>query len=109
MFAATMVLIIIRYLKDVHVSLLTFVLGVWGTLLSVVCSLIIGEFKLPETLEHWVLAGALAGITLLGQVTMTLALQCEQAGSVAVVRTCDCLFAFLLQFLLFGTVPDWFR
>ncbi len=109
MLTATMVFVIIRYLKDVHVSLMTLFLGCWGTAQSIICSVVIGEFKLPQSLEHWLLAGALAGITLLGQVTMTLALQCEQAGSVAVVRTCDCLFAFLLQFVLLSTVPDLYR
>lgn len=80
MLSATMVFVIIRYLKDVHVSIMTFVLGCWGTLQSVVCSIIIGEFTLPQTVEHWGLAVALAVITLLGQVGLTLALQWEQAG-----------------------------
>ncbi|CAL8125739.1 unnamed protein product [Orchesella dallaii] len=108
MLTATMVFVIIRYLKDVHVSVLTLVLGCWGTFVSIVGSVIVGEFRLPHSLEHWALAGALAVITLLGQILLTLALQCEQAGPVALIRTADCLFAFVLQFILLNTLPDMF-
>ncbi|ODN00885.1 Solute carrier family 35 member G1 [Orchesella cincta] len=105
---ATMVFVIIRYLKDVHFSMLTLVLGCWGTVVSIIGSVIVGEFRLPQSLEHWALAVALAVITLLGQVLLTLALQCEQAGPVSLIRTADCLFAFVLQFVLLNTLPDLF-
>jgi hypothetical protein len=41
---------------------------------------------------------------------LTFALKCEEAGFFSIMRTAsDTLGAFILQFLVFGLVPDWFR
>lgn len=83
--------------------------GCWGTLQSVVCAYAIGELRLPETGQDWALAGGIAAVGLINQVAMNLALQCEQANPVAVTRTMDFIFAFVLQFFVLGVVPDLFR
>lgn len=41
-----------------------------------------------------------------GQVLLTLALQVENAGPVAIARTSDIVFAFIWQILFFKEVPN---
>ncbi|CAL8125743.1 unnamed protein product [Orchesella dallaii] len=108
-FLDTFVVCIIRYLKVVHVSVMMLFLGFWGTIQSVVCAYSIGELRMPESGTDWGLAIALAAIALINQVAMNLALQFEQAGPVSVTRTMDFIFAFMLQFIWMGIVPDLFR
>ncbi len=43
-----------------------------------------------------------------GQILLTLALQLENAGPVAVARTADIVFAFIWQVLFFKEVPNIF-
>ena len=40
---------------------------------------------------------------------ITLALQYEEAGPIALCRTCDVIFSFVWQFAFLGIVPDLFR
>lgn len=84
-------------------------LGGWGTIQSTLCAYLVGELKLPETGTDWVYAVILAGVAMLNQLAMNLALQYEQASPVAVTRTMDFTFAFILQFVILGVIPDLFR
>lgn len=105
----TFVVIIIRSLKHIHVSLMMLFLGCWGTIQSTLCAYLIGELRLPESGVDWAYAAGLAVVALLNQVAMNLALQFEQASPVAVTRTMDFIFAFVLQFVAMGIIPDLFR
>jgi len=44
----------------------------------------------------------------LGNLFLVLALQVEEAGVVALIRTSEVIFTFFWQFLLIGTKPDLF-
>ncbi len=99
----------IRSLKHIHVSVMMLAMGIWGTIQSTLCAYLVGELKLPETGTDWVYAVILAGVAMLNQLAMNLALQYEQASPVAVTRTMDFIFAFILQFVILGVIPDFFR
>lgn len=106
MLTAAVSMVVLRYLRGVHVSMVTFTFGVYGTLISVVSCSIIGRFDMPSTAEEIALVACLATTTFFAQVGITLAMRYEQAGAVAIIRSCDTIFAFILQFLVFGTLPD---
>ncbi|ODN00887.1 Solute carrier family 35 member G1 [Orchesella cincta] len=108
MLTAAVSMVVLRYLRGVHVSMVTLTFGMWGTLISGIGSTIIERFDVPTTAEHIVLALCLAAATFFAQVGITIAMKYEQAGAVAIVRSCDTIFAFVLQFLILGTVPDLF-
>lgn len=40
---------------------------------------------------------------------IVLALQIEEAGTVALVRTCEVIFTFIWQWILLNKIPDWIR
>lgn len=62
----------------------------------------------PKTMEHWFYAVGIAGLTFLGQNSLTLALQFEQAGPISLIRPSEIVFTIILQFMLLKQVPDWF-
>lgn len=49
---------------------------------------------------------ALALFSFGGQILLTLALQMEQAGPVAIARSADIVFAFFWQVLFFNEIPN---
>ncbi|CAL8125747.1 unnamed protein product [Orchesella dallaii] len=108
MLTAAVSMVVLRYLRGVHVSMVTLTFGMWGTLISAIASAIIGRFDVPENAEHLVLALCLAATTFCAQVGITMAMKYEQAGAVAILRSCDSIYAFILQFLILGIVPDKF-
>ncbi|ODM98051.1 Solute carrier family 35 member G1 [Orchesella cincta] len=73
-------------------------LGVCETVEGLVVSLFISPFEYPSwNVEDWGLACIIGVLFFCGQLTMTLALQIEEAGVVSLVRTCDVLFSFVFQ------------
>jgi uncharacterized membrane protein len=72
-------------------------------------AMLMGVFSLNFESEHLIYVGILALMSFLGQLFLVLALKCEQAGPFAIFNTCDTIFAFILQFIFLGTVPDIFR
>jgi len=96
----------LRYLKDVHYSLVTFIYGLVGTISSLVlCFCVNGHFDPPQSLRHWLYAVAIAVLTLIGHTTLTIALKVEEAGPVALVRTSEIIFMFIWQIILLNTMP----
>lgn len=102
-------LVIVRSLKEIHVSVMMLFLGIWGSIQTGFLAYLIGELKLPENGTDWLLAMALATTAIINQGGMNLALQCEQASIVSLTRTMDFIFAFPLEFILIGVIPDLFR
>lgn len=106
MLTAAVSMVVLRYLRGVHVSMVTLSFGIYGTLISAIGCTIISRFDLPSTGEHIALALCLSICTFFAQVGITIAMKYEQAGAVAIVRSCDTIFAFILQFIVLGTTPD---
>jgi len=102
-------LVIQRYLRDAHFSLISLSSGVWGTLQSIILSFALNVFVLPETSKDMGYASCLALVTFCAQTSIVVALKHEQAGPVAVVQSCDVIFAFIWQFIFLGETPNEFR
>ena len=76
---------------------------------SVIFSQVLNGFSLPDGLEDSLLLVGVAGLSFVGQMSIILALKFEQAGPVALIRTCDVVFGFLFQFIFMGVVPNVYR
>jgi len=103
---SALIVIITRKIREVQFALMTLVFGVIGVLQAFILTQIFNNFSLPGHLEDSLLVLGLGGLSFLGQMAIILALKFEQAGPVALIRTCDVLFGFLLQFIFLGVVPD---
>lgn len=99
----------LRYIRKVHYSVTTLMFGVWGTFENLGLALVFSVLNVPNSLGEWGLVGALASFTFTGQCAIILAMKAEQAGPVALIRTCDVIFGFALQILILGKIPDWLR
>ncbi|CAL8125749.1 unnamed protein product [Orchesella dallaii] len=108
MLAATLSMVVLRYLRDVHVAVVTLAFGFWGTVLSLACSGAVERFDVPQTNEDWILIVCLAVAAFFSQTAITLAMKYEHAGAVVIVGTCDTIFAFILQYFLLDVSPDIF-
>jgi drug/metabolite transporter (DMT)-like permease len=109
MILTSVAIVFVRYLREAHVALILFAVGFLQLLQNTTIAMILGVFDLNFDSYHLMLAGLLGLVSFIGQMSLTLALKCEQAGLFAIVRTCDVIFAFILQFLFLGVVPDVFR
>ncbi|XP_043521928.1 solute carrier family 35 member G1-like isoform X2 [Frieseomelitta varia] len=65
-----------------------------------------GALCLPRCGTDRLLVVALALFSFGGQILLTLALQMEQAGPVAIARSADIVFAFFWQVLFFNEIPN---
>jgi drug/metabolite transporter (DMT)-like permease len=106
---ATTTFVVLRYLRQLHYSVVTLFFGIWGSAETLLLSLLVSQLEIPQEMNDWLLAGALAGLTFIGQTCMTLAFKFEQAGTISLCRTTDVIFAFMWQFLFLGIIPDKFR
>ena len=95
----------LRRLQGVHWSATVLVFGVVGAAMSYAVWLGTGAAGSPTGAADWLLVLALGALTVLMQLAFTVACQLEQAGPVAVVRTCEIVFAVVWQVALFRTVP----
>ncbi|XP_054878606.1 solute carrier family 35 member G1 isoform X2 [Poeciliopsis prolifica] len=93
--------------KSVHYYLSVWYYAVIGLLECIITTSILGEWNLPFCgQDRWMLMLiALLGIA--GQSFLTKALQHENAGPVALMRTVDVVLAFFFQFVVFQRVPTW--
>ena len=96
-------------LRHVHFSVTTFSFGFVGSFETLVLCLFVGVWELPRGAKDFSLAAAIALTYFVGQFFFTLALQLEDAGPVALIRSGDLIFAYLWQYLFLDVVPDAFR
>ena len=101
--------IITRKIREVQFALMLVVFGIIGMIEAVIFSQVMNGFSLPEGLEDSLLLVGVAGLSFVGQMSIILALKFEQAGPVALIRTCDVVFGFLFQFVFMGVVPNIYR
>jgi len=85
MLLATVVIIILRFLREVHYSIVTISYGILGSIECVTLAAIYGVLELPHGAHEWTLAVGLILFTFLGQTFLILALKFEQAGPVSLL------------------------
>lgn len=105
----TLTFVVLRMLASVHFSLTTFSCGFIGSLEALLLCSVANTFEIPHGLHDWILVLTIAFMYFVGQTFLTLALQLEDAGPVALVRSCDVIFAYVWQYLFLNVVPDLFR
>lgn len=100
--------VLLRALKGIHFSVIMTNFGSFALVQCLLVSVIIGALCLPPCGIDRYLIVALAVFSFLGQILLTLALQMEQAGPVAIARSSDIVFAFIWQVLFFNEIPNKF-
>jgi len=96
--------VVVRYLKEAHTCQLIVCWTLLGTISFPVVGYFMNDWFLPpQESIPWFVGMILAGI--LGQVLVNYACRLAPAGSAAVVRTSDILWAYLFG-LFFGEVPN---
>lgn len=109
-FAATLfganAYVLLRALKGLHFSVIMTNFGSFALIQTVAVSWAIGALCLPRCGFDRLLVVALALFSFGGQILLTLALQMEQAGPVAIARSADIVFAFFWQVLFFNEIPN---
>lgn len=101
--------VITRGIREVQFSLMLVVFGGLGMLQSFVMSMWSGGLVIPEEVMALGMLGGVFALSFVGQMSIILGLKFEQAGPVALIRTCDVIWGFLLQFAFLGVVPDLYR
>lgn len=89
MLLASVSFTVLRYIRKVHYSITTLMFGLWGSIENIVLALAFDVLKVPVGAKEWSLIAGLAILTFVGQCAIILAMKAEQAGPVALVRTCD--------------------
>jgi len=87
---------------------MTLVFGIIGVAQALILIYFFGEFNLPSEVFDALLLAGVSGLSFIGQMSIVLALKFEQAGPVALIRSCDVLFGFLFQYVFLQVAPDMF-
>ncbi|KAJ3660860.1 hypothetical protein Zmor_005289 [Zophobas morio] len=98
--------VLLRALKGIHFSVIMTNFGSFALCQCLLVTYLIGALCLPPCGLDRYLIVALALFSFLGQILLTLALQMEQAGPVAIARSSDIVFAFVWQVLFFNEIPN---
>ncbi|KAI4889160.1 hypothetical protein NFI96_022742, partial [Prochilodus magdalenae] len=105
--AACTMVILRKMGKNVHYYLSVWYYAMLGFIECVIVLFIIDEWAIPSCgWDRWALM-AIGVLGVAGQTFLTKALQIEKAGPVALVRTMNVVFAFVLQFLFLNRKPSW--
>ncbi|XP_063368322.1 solute carrier family 35 member G1 [Cydia amplana] len=98
--------VLLRILKGLHFSVIMTNFGMYAILQTLFYSIIAGVLCMPNCGTERFLVVCLALFSYLGQILLTMALQMEQAGPVAIARSADIVFAFLWQIMFFNEMPS---
>lgn len=98
--------VLLRALKGIHFAVIMTNFGTFALFQCVLVTWLIGALCLPRCGIDRILIVALALFSFGGQILLTLALQLEQAGPVALARSSDIVFAFIWQVLFFNEIPN---
>ncbi|KAH8278629.1 hypothetical protein KR018_006313 [Drosophila ironensis] len=99
------VYILLRALKNLHFSVIMTNFGTIALVYTLIVCGSIGAVCWPSCGRDRWLVVVLGVFSFLGQILLTLSLQIEQAGPVAIARCADIVFAFVWQMLFFGEAP----
>ncbi|CAH0773613.1 unnamed protein product [Bemisia tabaci] len=109
-FSATLfganVYVLLRALKGLHFSVIMTNFGAFALVLTLAITYHLKVLCLPPCGIDRYLIVALALLSFSGQILLTLALQIEEAGPVAIARSADIVFAFIWHVLFFSEVPN---
>ncbi|KAI4454626.1 acyl-malonyl condensing enzyme-related [Holotrichia oblita] len=98
--------VLLRALKGIHFSVIMTNFGAFALVMCILVTWLIGALCLPQCgFDRFVIV-ALALFSFGGQILLTLSLQLEQAGPVAIARSSDIVFAFIWQVLFFNEIPN---
>lgn len=96
----------LRALKGLHFSVIMTNFGAFALVYTLVICWWNGVLCLPVcSVDRWLIV-ALGVFSFLGQILLTVSLQMEQAGFVAIARSADIVFAFIWQIIFFGESPN---
>ncbi|XP_048360814.1 solute carrier family 35 member G1-like [Sphaerodactylus townsendi] len=89
-----------------------YVLSIWyyaviGLIICIITLFVIDSWSLPHCGKDRFLLVLIGLLGLGGQIFLTKALQIEKAGPVAIMKTMDVVFAFILQILFLNHLPTW--
>lgn len=98
--------VLLRALKGLHFSVIMTNFGSFALVQTLLVSYLLGTLCIPKCGIDRILIVALALFSFGGQILLTLSLQLEQAGPVAIARSADIVFAFIWQILFFEEVPN---
>ncbi|CAL8085235.1 unnamed protein product [Orchesella dallaii] len=106
MILATVIILSLRFLQNVHHGVLNACLYSWAFLSSLPFAIAFGKMDLPE--NGWDIVGVVGVGVLwfLGNMFLVLALQVEEAGVVALIRTSEVIFTFFWQMVILKVYPD---
>ncbi|XP_026477779.1 solute carrier family 35 member G1 [Ctenocephalides felis] len=111
-FSATLfganVYVLLRALKGLHFSIIMTNFGTFGLIQTIMITYMIGALCMPKCGTDRILVVALALFSFGGQILLTMALQFEQAGPVAIARSADIVFAFIWEIVFFQETPNIF-
>jgi len=101
-------IVITRKVREVHFILMLIVFGSCGVILALALAFTFGTDGLgyPTRMEDSLLVTGVGVTSSLAQIAFILAVKFEQAGPVALVKCSDVVFAFLLQFIFYGVIPQ---
>lgn len=98
--------VLLRALKGLHFSVIMTNFGTFALFQTLFTTWGLGQLCWPACGTDRILVVALALFSFGGQILLTLSLQLEQAGPVAIARSADIVFAFIWQVLFFQEVPN---
>lgn len=96
----------LRALKGIHFSVIMSNFGAFALIYTVAVSWFMDVICLPYCNSDRWLVLALGAFSFLGQILLTISLQLEEAGPVAIARSADIVFAFVWQILFFKEIPN---
>lgn len=99
------VYILLRALKGLHFSVIMTNFGAFALIYTLIVCGSIGAICWPACGRDRWLVVVLGIFSFLGQILLTVSLQLEQAGPVAIARCADIVFAFIWQMMFFGETP----
>lgn len=102
------VYILLRALKGLHFSVIMTNFGAFALVYTFIVCGSIGALCWPACGRDRWLVVVLGIFSFLGQILLTLSLQMEQAGPVAIARCADIVFAFIWEIMFFGETPTGF-
>ncbi|XP_049942187.1 solute carrier family 35 member G1 [Schistocerca serialis cubense] len=109
-FAATLfganAYVLLRALKGLHFAVVMCNFGAFALVQTTLVAAALGALCMPRCGFDRFLVVALALLSFGGQILLTMSLQLEQAGPVAIARSADIVFAFIWQLLFFKEVPN---
>ncbi|XP_026812263.1 solute carrier family 35 member G1 isoform X2 [Rhopalosiphum maidis] len=101
-FFAAIVYILLRALKNLHFSVIMVTFAAYSIIQTSTMAWATGNMCWPKCGTEKILVIALGVFSFSGQILLTIAVQLEEAGLVAIARTVDVVFAFVWQIIFFN-------